>query len=315
MRINSSQKDKQLKGKKLKFTAKSAFSLIELSIVILIIGIIIVGVTQSSTLVRKMRLNSARSLTQSSSITSITGLSAWLETTMQTSLKGVTNSFSPEENEAIETWMDYNPQSSYKINLTAALAAQQPTYILDGINGIPALKFNGSSNVLISSAIAPITAGNDAFTIAVVWQANSVLPSATQNIVEQSATSGTITTNDKIGLAITSTSTQTFSGPSSTAVTQPYAIKTNYITLLVSDGINYYIHSNTGVSSAGAINAALLNAKASALMVGAGYGASAHAGYFNGEVSEVIMFDRALNSSEVTEVKSYLSKKYSIKTS
>jgi len=48
---------------------KTAFSLIELSIVILIIGILVAGVTQSSRLVRAIKLQTARSITNSSSIT------------------------------------------------------------------------------------------------------------------------------------------------------------------------------------------------------------------------------------------------------
>ncbi|MFM7621329.1 MAG: prepilin-type N-terminal cleavage/methylation domain-containing protein [Alphaproteobacteria bacterium] len=40
-----------------------AFSLIELSIVILIIGILVAGVTQSSRLIRQMKLLSAQSIT------------------------------------------------------------------------------------------------------------------------------------------------------------------------------------------------------------------------------------------------------------
>lgn len=43
----------------MKFLYKKAFSLIELSIVILIIGILVTGVTQSSRLVRQMKIASA----------------------------------------------------------------------------------------------------------------------------------------------------------------------------------------------------------------------------------------------------------------
>ncbi len=45
---------------------KTAFSLIELSIVILIVGIIIAGITQSSRLVELYRISSAKTQTQSS---------------------------------------------------------------------------------------------------------------------------------------------------------------------------------------------------------------------------------------------------------
>ena len=60
---------------------KKAFSLIELSIVILIIGILVAGVTQSSRLVSQFRLLSARNITQSSPVHSIKDLLIWLETT------------------------------------------------------------------------------------------------------------------------------------------------------------------------------------------------------------------------------------------
>ena len=64
---------------------KKAFSLIELSIVILIIGIILAAVTQSSRLISKMKLATAKSLTQSSAVASINNLVLWLEPTMDTS--------------------------------------------------------------------------------------------------------------------------------------------------------------------------------------------------------------------------------------
>jgi len=47
----------------------TGFSLIELSIVILIIGILVSGVTQSSRLIRQIRIQSARNLTVNSPIT------------------------------------------------------------------------------------------------------------------------------------------------------------------------------------------------------------------------------------------------------
>ena len=62
---------------------KKAFSLIELSVVVLIIGILIAGITQSSRLVRAMKLNTARSLTRSSDVNSIRNLTAWFDATAE----------------------------------------------------------------------------------------------------------------------------------------------------------------------------------------------------------------------------------------
>ncbi len=55
----------------------NAFSLIELSIVILIIGILVAGVTKGSTLYQKIKLSSARSVTNNSPVAYISGLSVW----------------------------------------------------------------------------------------------------------------------------------------------------------------------------------------------------------------------------------------------
>ena len=60
-----------------------AFSLIELSIVILIIGILIAGVTQGSRLVRESRVKTAQTLTQSSDVSSIKDLVLWLDATKE----------------------------------------------------------------------------------------------------------------------------------------------------------------------------------------------------------------------------------------
>ena len=59
--------------------SNKAFSLIELSIVILIVGILVAGVTSSSRLIKKMKLITAQNLTNSSPIHSIKGLALWLE--------------------------------------------------------------------------------------------------------------------------------------------------------------------------------------------------------------------------------------------
>jgi prepilin-type N-terminal cleavage/methylation domain-containing protein len=55
----------------------SAFSLIELSVVILIIGILVAGVTQSSRLIAQFRLKTAQNLTINSPVSSIKNLSTW----------------------------------------------------------------------------------------------------------------------------------------------------------------------------------------------------------------------------------------------
>ncbi len=61
----------------MKKITQKAFSLIELSIVILVVGILITGVIQGSNMVKKSQLQSARNLTTSSPVSGIKDLMLW----------------------------------------------------------------------------------------------------------------------------------------------------------------------------------------------------------------------------------------------
>ena len=137
----------------MKIKLNKAFSLIELSIVILIIGILVAGVTQSSRLIKQMRLSSARSMTISSPVSSIKDLAVWLESSME-------NSFidSEESNgSTITTWYDINPQSSTKYNAISPSANESPLYKADGINGLPVIFADGINDSMILNGL------NDSF--------------------------------------------------------------------------------------------------------------------------------------------------------
>lgn len=143
------------------FTTLKAFSLIEISIVLIIIGILVAGVTQASRLIKESRLKMAQTLTQSSPVSGLKGLSLWFET----SLDGNFLTSEALDQTVITRWNDVNPQNSYKYTAQAAQKttsslvsynsaaggtianSRGPTYIEDGINNIPTLRFtnNGST--------------------------------------------------------------------------------------------------------------------------------------------------------------------------
>jgi prepilin-type N-terminal cleavage/methylation domain-containing protein len=121
-----------------------AFSLIELSIVVLIIGILIAGITNYTSLVNKSRLSSARSLTQSSPVRSVKGLILWLETTSKDSfIESET-----QDSSLITKWSDLNPTVQQKNN---AFARTPPTYKKNCLNGLPCLQFDGLTTYMETS--------------------------------------------------------------------------------------------------------------------------------------------------------------------
>jgi len=112
----------------IKILSKRAFSLIELSIVVLIIGILISGITAGSRLVRDSKLKSAAQLTKASDVNSISDLVLWLEPTLENSfavgtatsfddavnhnLEIVKNISKPDDLQQIARWNDINPKIS-----------------------------------------------------------------------------------------------------------------------------------------------------------------------------------------------------------
>jgi prepilin-type N-terminal cleavage/methylation domain-containing protein len=121
---------------------KRAFSLIELSIVTLVIGILIAGIMQGTSLYVKMKLATARSVTQSSPANGVSDLVLWLETTSEASFPTSLDDQSP-----VSTWNDINPQQTNKSDATASDEAR-PLYVANGINGLPALKCDGIDDLI-----------------------------------------------------------------------------------------------------------------------------------------------------------------------
>ncbi len=64
-----------------------AFSMIELSIVILIIGILISGILASNAIIKKFRIQTAQTLTISSPVQGISDSVLWLESSLDKSFK------------------------------------------------------------------------------------------------------------------------------------------------------------------------------------------------------------------------------------
>lgn len=122
-----------------------AFSLIELSIVILVIGILISGIIKGQRLINDFRIQSARSLTNSSPISSIQDLALWLEPTLKDSF---TNDY-PEDKDRIAAWRDINPQTTRKNNAIQSDENLRPYFITNAINGLPAIYFTPNSKEIL----------------------------------------------------------------------------------------------------------------------------------------------------------------------
>jgi prepilin-type N-terminal cleavage/methylation domain-containing protein len=127
----------------MKIQSKQAFSLVEFSIVIIIVGVVIAAVSQSSRLLSKSELATAQRLTQSSPVAGMESLILWLETTTPESFG---SSSLPDDSSKVANWHDINPQSSTKNNAQQENTENQPLFISECIGGLPCIRFDRGAN-------------------------------------------------------------------------------------------------------------------------------------------------------------------------
>ena len=125
---------------------KSGFSLLEVAIVTVIIGLLIAGVVGSRHIIKKARINSAQAATRSSPINGVKGNRLWLETSLDDLSFG--NNLS--NGDTISSW-ENNANNQNKVIISVPSGASGPTYS-NSINGVQAAKFSDSNYLQIDNA-------------------------------------------------------------------------------------------------------------------------------------------------------------------
>lgn len=288
----------------------AAFTILELSAVLVIIGILIFGITKGVSLVEGSRIKSAQSFTIKSPVADMEGLIAWYESSMKESFK---------EGEALDgtqisEWRDISAASivAQKNKLTRS-ASNAVTYRLDGINKTPSIQFSGATTAKISLS-AFYQGSLPQATVILVFRPNSAVLGST--IFDgNSATSS-------ISLDPTYVTLNAGSGASTGTSYNSAAISSggNYVlaAYLNSDQTQVFINNSDnriGLDSSDNDPSGLLSIGSNAVSginIGANAGSSSA---FNGLISEVIIFNRPLKLQERKDVFRYLAKKYNIAVS
>ncbi len=290
---------------------KKAFSLMELSVVILITGIIMIAIASGAQLIKKSRLANAQLATARSGIIKIPDLAVWLETTDKTSVETTES----KDGSTITTWHDLNTQNLTKNNATQSTTNQKPTYVYDGINGIPAMKFDGSNdnfsmtnvcgyNFSVFVVLKPISAqGSDsgqAYSSSGILNAD--VSGSADDIIPVAITANgkiQIFTGQASGTTFNLTSTAGIIDGKSHIITTTRSMNTQKIAIYI-DG------TSSGTLSGTPTNALNQN---STLTIGGNIIGSF---YFNGYIGEIIIFSRQLYDEERKAVEKYLSGKWAI---
>lgn len=272
---------------------KKAFSLIELSIAVLIIGILIAGVTQGSKLLSKASLKSAQSITQSSPVLGIKGLTAWYESTQEKSFGGSL----PENSGLVTTWYDINARIT-TFNATQSDSSLQPRFIENCFNRLPCLRFNGnpyfSTPFVNIKKMTIFVVGQLELGIFFVISAGQVNNTGTQMIRSNTnfhyryvSDQGTLKDilEDPSGLSGYHIFNQYYDG------TRFYAYRDNQLRGSITASINTNVLNRLTIGRPAALNTNFA---------------------LTGDIAELIIYDRSLKNEERTAVTEYLSKKWNI---
>ncbi|GDX36491.1 hypothetical protein LBMAG18_10020 [Alphaproteobacteria bacterium] len=282
-----------------------AFSLIELSVVILIIGILVAGVTSSSRLVKRMKLVTAQNITNTSPILTIKDLVLWYETTLERSFIDTEE----QDNSDLSFWYDNNIQTTNKINAYAPAVANRPKFIENGINGLPVLRLAGGDDYMIIDN--PGITGSQFTYIFVLRRNVSVSETAVFSGTNLSGTYDYDHNENLCGFYEGAGAIITPFRVSGLSFVNHPGNSIPYIITSIFNGSNNILYLNgnpsTPVASSGNFNFKRIYLGVRWALNGGTWG------YYNGDIAEIIFFNRALNTEERVAIERYLSKKFAIK--
>ncbi len=288
---------KKISNKK---TKKFAFSLIELSIVLLVIGILMVGVSQGYNLVRSAQISNARSITAKSPILQIQGLLAWYETSMKESL----DQSKLKDGDSISTWKDISPNSILNgYNQLTTTASANIAFAQSSINKIPSIKFTGSSKL----SLANFTQGaSSQATVFLVVKLNYVPDTTNYKTIFDGNSAD-------FSFSIRSNGIQINTGSSvvSSDVANSFLNSGEYAIAIYFNGSNSKVYVNDTDSMFG--GSVINNPSGTNQLTGLTLGNNrAGTNGFSGFISEVAIFNRVIKAGERKEIFNYFSKKYKI---
>ncbi|MBM4253141.1 MAG: LamG domain-containing protein [Deltaproteobacteria bacterium] len=214
---------------------------------------------------------------------------------------------------AIWTWKD---QSGNGFDLSQSTAANRPTFKMGQINGRPAVRFNGSTNYMQVAFTGSITSK----TMFVVAKLGTLTPSGAAYggaaVTVQSAdgyTFDAIVYNEYTVKRWMNGSDGFTRTPSMVSPTDETSIGPHIVTIR-STTSDYALYRNgqllqsTTTYSPPTITNGTFNLSARHII----NGTPVSNGYFNGDIAEVIVYDRALTEVERQRVEAYLRTKYGL---
>jgi prepilin-type N-terminal cleavage/methylation domain-containing protein len=289
-----------------------AFSLLELSIVLSVVGILATLAINATSIITRLKFSTARSITENSPIPKIDGLIAWYETTTNSSFEtgAVLDSYADD---AITQWKwyDRSPNSlALRNNTTSQMlsptgASASVSYQQKALAQLPSFRFQGNGGLFFS----PLRINPPATSIS-----NATVFMVLQPVVFNAATTYTIFdsgSGSNKNLVSISTSGAIIDRGSAVSISSSGRFasgKAAIVAVYLSNNSSIYVNSNNTPLGGSAVSAGSNNISG----IYIAKSAQGSGNDFNGFISEVAVYNSALKFSDRREVLNYLSKKYKI---
>jgi len=274
--------------------------MVEISMVLVLLTAIIIGVMQTTTLIGDSTLSRAQSLTKQSPVKDLSGLVLWLETSLEESF--ILNEI--EDGQPISVWNDIKNNTLQKNNASQSNSASQPTYQEKAFNkSIPGIRFDGSSHYLEFDGDGII---NSPYSIFVVEK-------RTSNDGENYFIGGTTTAPYQNLVLGYQTNTVILHSNHHTHLTNSmpgYVNDVERIHSFTFDMTNrkYYLNGGSSADASDSVSSPII------AFVGSSIGRYRSAyEYYQGDIAEIIIFNKILKDEDRNSVEEYLGKKYDIK--
>lgn len=129
---------------------QKAFSLIEISIVLIIIGLLVYGATSGKALINRARIIKMRDYTKSFSSLSVNkNLAFWIESSMPDAYETASDGTIAIIDKAIF--------DGARTDVTSRYSSESPTYTENAINKLPAFYFDGNDDCINNNDMAQIS--------------------------------------------------------------------------------------------------------------------------------------------------------------
>jgi prepilin-type N-terminal cleavage/methylation domain-containing protein len=280
---------------------KRAFSLIELSIVLIIVSFLITVIINSNGILDAARINSARNVTKNSIVHEIQGLNLWLDATS----KYAFNDIAIEEGLAISQWNDTKKSHITPYNATQTTQNLQPSYKKHAVKKLPGIYFDGSNSLSIANF-----ASNGYMTIFVVGQFDNSL-----FFIEHSSNANSNPGFSFYGQGSRPTAINRSSNLSQNSTNSNWFTEAPSIgTMRYSGGnnISYKLNNNDFIATVDTTSAVTNSLTIDQLNIGSRNSTSL---FSTGSFGEIIIYNRSLTDEEVDSVITYLISKWNISNS